>query len=190
MDPQTFEKRAMSLEDEFFRRVDQRLAARLREQWNRERELDALREETHISDQRVLEELLDVGIHPGMIRAVLLVPAITVAWANGYVETHERQAVLQAAERTGIHSETDTGKLLTSWLDHQPGPELFTAWRDYVTALHRTVDRETFRHLHESAVSMAQKIARTAGGILGLHRVSAAEQNVISRVNDAFQSPE
>lgn len=186
MDPQTFERRAATLEDKFFHELDQKLCARLQEQWNREQELKALSEETGITEQSVLERLLDIGIHPGMIRAILLVPAVSVAWANGFIETRERAAVLQAAEQSGISPETDSGKLLRSWLNTKPGPELFFAWQDYIAALHHAVESKTYETLRETATALATRIAETAGGILGLGAVSAAEARVINQIADSF----
>lgn len=186
MDPQTFERRATTLEDKFFHELDQKLCARLQEQWNREQELKALREETGITEQSVLERLLDIGIHPGMIRAILLVPAVSVAWANGFVDMRERAALLQAAEEAGISAESESAQLLGLWLKTKPGPGLFAAWQHYVAALRHTVDSATYHTLQESATALAERIAVTAGGILGLGAISADERRVISQVADTF----
>ena len=91
-----FKKRGTALEDEFFRKVDEALSQQLREKWEHEKEAESLMRETRIDDKAVIEELLNVGIHPGMIRALSIVPAVQVAWAKGFIERKERAAVLFA----------------------------------------------------------------------------------------------
>lgn len=181
-----FKTRGKALEDEFFRRVDAQLSQQLREKWQHEKEAESLKKETRILDDRVIDELLAVEIHPGMIRALTLVPAIQVAWANGFVEKQERAAILKAAHSVGISETSTTGMLLVSWLDSKPGPELFTAWKDYIRALHDVLDVSAYRHLHENAVQTSQKIAEAAGGFLGIHPVSVAEKRVINEIDEAF----
>lgn len=181
-----FKKRGTALEDEFFRKVDEALSQQLREKWEHEKEAESLMRETRIDDKAVIEELLNVGIHPGMIRALSIVPAVQVAWANGFIERKERAAVLKAAHAAGICEDSTTGRLLVSWLDEEPSDDLFTAWKDYVIAIREVVDMSTFRHLHENAVTTARRIAEAAGGFLGIHAVSVAEERVIKEVDDTF----
>ena len=186
MTKDVFKSRGSTLEDEFFRRVDDELAQRLRDQWQHDRDVESLRKESQIQDQRVLEELLYAGVSPGTLQAMTLVPAIHVAWANGFVETQERAAVMQAAQHVGIHNDSTTGQLLMSWLDDKPTAELFQVWEDYVAALRDVVDVTSYRHLHDHAVRTAEDIAKAAGGILGVLAVSVAEQRAIGQIDRAF----
>ncbi|MEQ9407423.1 MAG: hypothetical protein RIK87_06830 [Fuerstiella sp.] len=183
-----FKKRGTALEDEFFRKVDEQLAQRLREKWEHEHDVETLKKESRIDDAAVIEEMLAAGIHPGMIKAMTLVPAIHVAWANGFVENKERDAVLKAAHSVGITKESTTGQLLMSWLDRKPSGELFKAWQDYVHALHPVLDIVSYRHLHRNAVETARRIAESAGGLLGVHAVSVAEERAIGEIDAAFEA--
>ena len=187
MTTDTFRKRGAALEDEYFRRVDEHLAERLREQWQHEKDVESLKRESRIDDEAIIEELLYVGIQPGMIKAMSLVPALHVAWANGFVENKEREAVMHAAHTVGITKESTTGHLLTSWLEHQPSAELFQAWEDYVAALHNVLDIVSYRHLHQHAVDTARMTAEAAGGFLGIHSVSVAEERAIRQIDEAFR---
>lgn len=181
-----FKKRGSALEDEFFRRVDEKLAQKLKEKWQHEHDVESLKRETRIEEASVIEELLTVGVLPGMLQAMTLVPAIHVAWANGFVEKKEREAILTAAHSVGISEESTTGQLLVSWLEHHPAPELFDVWKDYVTALHSVLDIVSYRHLHQGAVDTARRIAEAAGGILGVHAVSVSEERAIKAIDEAF----
>lgn len=186
MSKDIFEKRGSALEDEFFRRVDVELAKKLKDKWQQERDIELLRAESRIQDNDILQELLNIGIEPATLQAMMLIPAIHVAWANGFVETKERGAVLNAASSIGINSGSTTGQLLTSWLNQKPSKELFQAWEDYVRALKDVVDVTAYRHLHETAVNTAGNIAKSAGGTLGVHAVSLAEQRAIKQIDAAF----
>lgn len=188
MTTDSFKKRGTALEDEFFHRVDETLAKRLKEQWQHDRDVESLKRETRITNDEVIEELLDAGIGPGMIQAMMLVPAIHVAWANAVVEQPERDAILRAAHSIGIDESSTTGHLLSSWLERQPKPELFQAWWDYIVALCGVVDVASYRHLHEKSVQTAKDIAHAAGGFLGIHSISAEEQNAINQIDDAFKN--
>ncbi|MCP4782382.1 MAG: hypothetical protein GY903_33905 [Fuerstiella sp.] len=186
MTTDVFRRRGTALEDEFFRRVDEKLAQALREKWQHERDVESLKQESRIEDVTVIEEMRSVGIHPGMIRAITLVPAIHVAWANGFIEKQERDAVQHAAHSIGISEESTTGHLLASWLDHQPTPDLLQAWADYVAELHKVLDLVSYRHLHNNAVDTARNIAEAAGGVLGVYSVSVAEEGAIRQIDQAF----
>ena len=186
MSNDVFKKRGSALEDAFFRRVDDELAEKLREKWQHERDVNSLKVESHIQDEDVLEELLYIGVTPGTLHAMTLVPAVHVAWANGFVERKERDAVIHAAETIGIDKESTTGELLMSWLETKPTDELFQVWQDYVKAMQPVANVTSFRHLHETAVAMAEEIAKVAGGVLGVHAVSVAEQKAINEVDAAF----
>ncbi|MEZ6129477.1 MAG: hypothetical protein R3C59_12405 [Planctomycetaceae bacterium] len=186
MSKDVFKVRGNALEEEYFRRIDEKLALELREKWQHERDIEALKKESRIDDTAVIEEMLHVGIHPGMIQALTLVPALHVAWANGYVEKQEREAVLKAAESVGIATDSTTGQLLMSWLTQKPSSELFQAWEDYIEALHAVLDPLSFRLLHNSAVETARQVAEAAGGFLGVYSVSVAEERAIQQIDAAF----
>ncbi len=186
MSTDIFKKRGTALEDEFFRKVDAQLAERLREQWKHERDVAALKRESRIEDDLVIEEMINAGIQPGMVQAMMLVPAIHVAWANGFVENKERDAVMSAADSIGITAESTTGELLTHWLEKDPGDGLFQAWQDYIIALHDVLDVTAYRHIHVAAVQTARSIAEAAGGVLGIHSVSVAEERCIKEIDDTF----
>lgn len=181
-----FKQRGSALEDEFFRRVDNELAEKLREKWRHECDVRELQHETHIEDKRIIEELLGAGIRPCMIQVMTLIPAIHVAWANGFLENKERDAVLQAAHHVGIAPDSTSGELLMTWLDQKPSPELFQVWEDYIAAVRNILDPVIYRKLHLSTIEMARKIAEAAGGNLGISSVSVSEERNIHQIDEAF----
>ncbi|MEO2030676.1 MAG: hypothetical protein ABGZ35_01180 [Planctomycetaceae bacterium] len=188
MTTDAFRSKSRALEDEYFRRVDDQLAQAIRDQWQHDRDIKVMKRESRIEDESVIEELLEAGIKPGMIRAMRLVPAVHVAWANGLIEKREREAVMQAAHAVGIRKESPTGCLLASWLNEPPPPELFQVWEDYVKALHQVLNSISFHQLYQNAVDTARDIAESAGGSPGVHAVTVAEQRAIQQVDESFSS--
>jgi len=66
-----------------------------------------------------------------------------VAWADGAIQDHERDAILQAAADEGIKVDSANYRLLEGWLDERPQPTLLEAWRDYAMAIARDLDAES-----------------------------------------------
>lgn len=181
-----FDRRESALEDEFFHRVDQELIAQLRAQHQHEAELDALQRATGISDRRVLEELQASQITPATLTAFSMFPSVFVAWADGHMESAERDAIRRAAKHQGVFSSSPGSELLESWLRHQPHAELTAAWKDFIHAMRPTVSDHAFREIRDTAIDRAREVAAAAGGFLGLGSISAAEQSALAELKAIF----
>ena len=186
MSGQTFARRAQALEDEFFRRVDQELIVKLQEQYQLERDEDALAIASGIVDRKLLDALLAAGITPKTLVAFALFPAVYVAWSDGHVELAEKKAILQAAHATGIAEGTPAHKLLECWIREKPSAELFKAWKDFIYAARPTLSVAGFRDLHHSAMKRADAIAEAAGGFLGVGSISAKERAALEELEAVF----
>ncbi len=183
-----FKERERALESEFFRRVDVKLLADLRERLSAESAQAQLAESTGIADEILLDELMAAGVTAEAIAALSLVPLVLMAWADGSVDLKERACVLQAAREQGLEEGSAAAKLLESWLDERPGEELEVAWQDYTrTTVPRLGERsrEKFRtHVLDGATA----VARAAGGVLGIGSISAAERRVLVWLEEALFS--
>lgn len=181
-----FRTRGVALEEEFYRRANAELLSQLRAA--RQLALDAatLKSETGITDDELIQEFLSLGIRAGTIRALLLVPTIHVAWANGFLERAEREAVIRAAASLGIAASSPSGQMLLSWLEHPAKPELLHAWQGYVTALRDLLKPDSFARLRARTVETARQVAEAAGGFLGVHAVSVSEERAIREIEDFF----
>jgi len=101
---------AQTLEREFFAKEDERLLEKLRKKDKRE----ALRELVQVEDDAFLERLIELGISPETVLALMLVPLTAVVWADGKLEDREREAIIKAAEENGISQGTAEYQLLRS----------------------------------------------------------------------------
>lgn len=187
MDPNSF---GSDIEDEFFRREDQRLLARLRELRGTETARETMSQATGIRDQAVLDELLALKIQPEIIAALRIVPLVEVAWADGSIDEKEREAVLSGAREAGIPADSAAYALLEAWLKRRPEPYLLAAWTTLVRGMSASLAEPEVKSFEASLMERVRRVAGASGGVFGLgSRVSKQEAAVLERLSQAFKRP-
>lgn len=177
-----------ALENQFFAQLDQQLLAKVRDNLDKASEREALAALTKIQNVALLDKLIALGIHPATYAAITFVPLASVAWADGTLDAAERRAILQAAEDHGVPKDGPGIQLLEKWLHHAPGPELLHVWKDYIKELHKIAEPGWFAALKAEILDLAERIAETSGGILGLiQKVSPAEKRKLEELAKAFE---
>ncbi len=178
-----FDERRSALEEEFFARENQRLLEKLRRKKSHQEQKKALAEVSGITDDLVLEALIQNNIGSETLAAVSLVPLIAVAWADGHLHRKERQAVLDAARKHGLKQDTASFELLENWLKHEPSPRLLKVWKEYVGSLPKNQKQA----LRDQVIGLARTVAGAAGGFLGLiSAVSTHEKQVLEELESVF----
>lgn len=185
MESKVLEDRRKTLEEEFFRKENERQREALRQRQDRTDRKDGLRI-AGITDEALAEKLLDLGVGAEEVVALGLIPLIAVAWADGSVDDKEREALLRGAREAGVHDGGPGEALLKSWLATQPPASLVDTWSAYVRELCATMAPEAKREFRDELLSRTQEIARAAGGFLGIATVSPAEKAVIEQLSKAF----
>jgi hypothetical protein len=183
----TLEERGRALENQFYEKENQEKLAAMKQKLDAQRSKDELRKASGMSDDAVLDRLVTLGLRANTNAALSLVPLIQVAWADGTIQDNERTAILQGAHGKGLEEGTDGYDLLQTWLQRQPGDELFTTWEAYIKALAAQLNDEQNRLLKNQIVGFAKMVAAAAGGILGFGKVSSTEEQVLNRIEAAFQ---
>jgi len=178
--------RKESLEEEFFHKLQSQQIAALRAELDRKQSRDELRAASGIADEAVLDQLIALGLSGTTTAALSMVPLVWVAWADGTVNEKERSAVLQAAHERGIEEGSATNQLLAGWLERRPGAQLFDAWAGYARALAQTLIPAQRTQLVEQIVGLARRVAESAGGFLGMHKISKEEEAALSAITSAF----
>jgi tellurite resistance protein len=174
------------LEHEFFARpsMSQAVAA-LRKKLVAERSRDDLAAASGLSDPEALDALIAAGLSAGTLAALALVPLVAVAWADGKIEDTERDAIIRAAEQSGITSEHRS--LLEEWLSVTPDARLLEAWSQYIRVLRDQISPAASETLRARILGDAKRVAEAAGGFLGLgNKVSASEGNVLAELKACF----
>jgi hypothetical protein len=178
--------RRKALEEAFFAKQDAKLVERLRAEREKRLAMAALRSASYIEDDELLATLVDLGIDARSWTALALVPLIEVAWADGKLEPSERKAILAAASEHGVAPDSPGHELLENMLSTRPGPQVFSAWGGYVTELAAKLRAEDREAMRARLVERARKVAKSAGGLLGIGGISDAEKRVIAALEKPF----
>lgn len=186
MSDRILQDREKALEDSFFFERDKKLLETLKQEVERNTEKNALKMASAISDDKVLDDLINAGISAKTAASLTLVPLVVVAWSNGVVYSKEREAVLQGADDAGMKPEDPAYKLLNGWLDEQPDDSLFETWKEYVQALVKEIGPEQTQRLKDDIVSRTRLVAAAAGGILGIGKIDAKERKAMEQIESAF----
>jgi hypothetical protein len=184
------EKRRRSLEEEFFHAESQRQLEKLQATHQLELSRAALEKASGITNQAILEKLLELNVHAETVAALALVPLIQVVWADGHLDDKEREAVLSAAQSSGLTQGTVEYDLLEGWLARQPDRNLLAAWQGYIEGLCEQLNEEERESLKNEWMGRARAVAEASGGILGLgSKISKQEAQVLEDMERAFLSP-
>ena len=179
--------RGRGLEDEFFRREDQRMIEQRRRLKASETARGALANASGITSPAVLDRLTELGIRAETVAALSIVPLVEVAWADGSLDATERRAVLDRARASGFAPGSIEHAMLEAWLDRQPTPKLLTAWTHLVQGMCERLGPEEVARLKSGLLDRARAVARASGGMLGVgSKVSAAEAAVLVQLEAAF----
>lgn len=183
---ESLEERGRALENQFYEKENKEKLAALKGKMDAQRSREDLRKASGMTDDAVLDRLVELGLRANTIAALSLVPLIDVAWADGEIQDNERTAILQGAHGKGLEQGTDGYELLQTWLKSRPDPALFEAWESYIKALASQLNDEQNRLLKNQIVGFAKMVAAAAGGFLGIGKVSSAEEKSLARIEKAF----
>lgn len=187
MERDDFNNAARTLEDAFFAKENARLLQQMRERGRQQERRAAMREVVRVDDDALIDHLLELGLEPGTVLALQLVPLAAVAWADGQIEPRERDAVLKAAAAHGVTPDSVAGRMLDSWLVQRPGAELVDAWKRQMRALWPSLSPKERDEIRASALERARSVAEATGGFLGLtSKISPEEKAVLDELAKAL----
>ena len=181
-------ERGKTLEDEFFRKEDARLIAKLRELKAKEATREELSRISGIKNTAILDRLIQLGVHAETLVALSIVPLAEVAWADGAIDAKEEQAILDRAAKSGVTPGSVSYDLLKSWLERRPEPRLLTAWMHMVQGINENLTPEQVEALRAGLVERSRAVASASGGVLGVGKVSSAEAEMIRQLESAFRT--
>lgn len=185
--PDSMRARGQSLEEEFFRREDQKLLERLKQQRANESAREALAKASGIQSAAVLDKLMELKIGAETVAALSLVPLVEIAWCDGSLDAKERKAVLAQAAASGFAAGSAEHALLEAWLDRRPEPRLLAAWTHLVQGMCEPLAPAERAKLEASLLDRARAVANASGGVLGLgSKVSGAEAAMLKKLEAAF----
>ena len=182
------EDRRKSLEEEFFFKENKKLLEKLRQMKQMEESKEALSEASGITNDALLEKLLELGIHAETVAALAVVPLVEVAWADGHLDEKEKEAILAASDASGLATGGLEYELLESWLAHRPESKLLRAWEHYIQGLCEQLSEEERSSLKADLLGRVWAVAEASGGFLGLvSKVSKAEAEMLQQLEKTFR---
>ena len=187
MDNHPLNSDARSLEEAFFAKKNAESLEKLRQKVRQEERRQAMREAVPNADDALVDHLLEIGLNPETVLALILVPLLLVAWADGSIDRRERDALLKAAGERGVAPGSLSRKILEGWLEQRPEPRLLEVWKRYARAVWGTLGETERRAVHARMIDLARGVAEAAGGFLGLgSKVSPAERAVLDDLEGAL----
>lgn len=184
--PEILRDRGRSLEEEFFRREDQRLLERRKELQAAAATREALAKASGITQPEVLDKLLALGMKAETVAALSFVPLLEVAWADGSIDPKERAAVLARAQEAGLAPGSFAHGLLEAWLDRRPDPALVTAWTQFVQGMRAQLSPGETIAMKSALLDRARTVATASGGLFS--KISSAEAKVLDKLERAFSA--
>lgn len=128
-----------------------------------------------MNDRELTDELQAFGIDAGSRDALVLLPLVWVAWADGVIDAAERAVILSVAE-AHVHLGAEGARTLGNWLAFQPDRARVERAAALLVALdHRVRGRE-----REDLVDFCRRVAEASGSLFG--RVGAPEREAIELV--------
>ena len=76
---------------------------------------------------------------------------------------------------------------MEKWLENRPGDELVLTWKGYVAALRDHLPEPAFAALREDILARTRTVADSAGGFLGLGRISKEKKELLARIEEALR---
>jgi len=179
--------RERALEEQFFARENRKLLEQMRSEQDKQTAREGLLQVSGISDDDLIDKLVELGIGPDSWSALSVVPLVEVAWADGKVEAKERTAVLAGAEANGVSAGSPAHQLLENWLARRPDARLLQAWGEYIVVLTAELSESERNQLAKQILGRARSVAEAVGGVLGLgKKVTAEEEVVLQELGKAF----
>jgi len=182
-----FERREAGFEAEYFSRKDAELIDKLKAVFHKHVDKQSIRDATGVTDEQLLDRLVELNLNGELMAAFNLLPVIEVAWADGPVDDREVHAVLSAAEQHGLHPGDKSYAMLETRLREGPSKEARKLWFHYAETLRKTLSPRELDQFRKDLLDVCWRVAQTSGGILNLvFTVSANEKRVIEAVERAL----
>ena len=177
------------IEDDFFFRQTTDLLHHLKVEESRMEVRQQLALASGITNESILNDLLEHDVTASTAAALPLAPLILTAWADGSMEPEERTAIYKAMSDFGLTPSHPAYEQLEIWMDEAPEPSLFDIWLIYIGGLYQSMDEASFEEWKNRILDRAQFVAAAAGGFMGLgFRVSASEKAMLAKLESAFPS--
>lgn len=181
--------RGRGLEEEFFRKKEQELIEKLRQNAKVAAEKRQIGDAIGVTDEKTLNDLLELGYTRETVALLHLVPLVQVAWAEGNVSKRERELIMEAAGARGIQVGSAAHKKLAEWLERRPSDGFFQKTLAIIQAILGALPEDQQEGSKRDLVAYCTRIAEASGGILGLgSKIDEAESALLRKIAASLEA--
>jgi len=160
---------------------------KLKAVFHRTLDRESIRKATGITQEAVLDNLVQLSLSGEMMSAFQLFPLVEVAWADSVVDEREIRAVLEAAHDHGIVRGSASHSMLENALKSRPNEDARKAWYMYAGELRKTLSPHELTTFRNDLLEHARRVAKASGGILNaVFQVSHNESKVLKAIAKAL----
>ena len=189
-DHDAFAERERGLEEEYFHRKEKELVDMMRRASAAEKARRDMMAQTGIHEPDMLRELEALGFTPDTVSLLPILPVVEMAWASGQVTDAERGLVIEFARSRGIQDGSVADRELAGWLAERPSADVFARGRRVVRAMLTAGGHTPGALTADELVDHCEAVASASGGIFGLHKISADERALLTRMASDFKKKE
>ena len=170
-------------EESYFRLRDAALVQKMRARLEQREAASAIAKHGEVDDPEIAAAFVGLGITLETLPIVHLVPLIAVAWADGEMQTLERDLLRKAAASRGLDGAAM--ELFKSMLKKAPSTELLDASIDYIKHVLAALPADQAERAHADFKNLSWRIADASGGFLGwIGRVEQEEREILQELSD------
>ena len=141
-----------------------------------------------MTPEELSQHLTDLGIDRHSSKALALLPAVEVAWADGKVDASEVSLILHLADER-FHLGEEGARLLTDWLKYPPSASYLQRGYTALKTLARTQASGFNAQTVPQVIEIAQQVAQSSGGVgcmsyFRLGAISRKESSILSAVTE------
>jgi len=139
-----------------------------------------------MDNNKAMDELLDVLKSDDAEAVLLLIPLALVAWADGDADMKEIWAIADHHVKNSCHGATlclsEDGRrfFYDTFVYRKPNPALVEYALDLLEAHLERLAQDRAEAYRKLIFDMCDDVAKSSGGILGLHKVSGQEKQVVA----------
>ncbi|MFT4628435.1 MAG: hypothetical protein ACI8PZ_007130 [Myxococcota bacterium] len=135
-----------------------------------------------MTDAELVSELAAIGVDQRSWRAVLLLPLVRIAWADGAVQGAEAEMIRTAAVQLDVTG--PAWEVVAGWLEHGPDAEAARRGEAVLVALvgrSHGPGADLPQDTLAATLRRCEAVARSAGGLFGLaFTVDGEERRVLA----------
>lgn len=177
--------REKAMEDKYFHEVEQQKNKDLNDKDYKQKCFKFLTALGGIQGEDVLEVAFAENIRPNNVFALMYLPLVETAWADGAVGAEEKRKLLQTLGDEGLTKTGQEMEIIGQWLEKRPQAKLKDVWKSFFDGQAKTMQAEQLETEIDKIQGHCLEIAKSCG-LLALPHVTKGEKEWLDELNEFF----